>query len=125
MPIEEIHPLAAFAQRTIDRGAGLQLPGRDPCTRDVQYGGPGPDGEGGDATDRRWVMDTATLRAMLETAEQSPTGRCVVHQVGLRVRQHRAGDGHMYEIVYVVGSRPIPETHAALSGGGSITIRGS
>lgn len=122
MSLEGIHPLSAMAQRVIDRAGGLSLPGRDPCVRDVQYGGPGPDGEGGDPTDRRWMMDTATLRMMLEVAESSTSGRCVVHQFGVRVRQHRARDGHLYEVVHVVGGKPVAEEHAMLRGGSTLTI---
>lgn len=123
MSLNAILPLTAYAQREVDRGVGLQLPGRDPCLRDVQYGGPSPDGEGGDPTDRRLMLDTATLRAMLAVAEASTTGRCVVHQVGLRVRQYRARGGHLYEIVHLVGSKPTAEEHAALRGG-AIVIDG-
>lgn len=100
-------PLSALSQLSVER-PGLHQPGRDPCLRDVVYGGPQ------DPTDRRLILDTRTLRAMLEVAEASATGRVVIHSVGIRVRQHRAAGGHLYEIAYIEGRAPEAESSALM-----------
>jgi hypothetical protein len=78
---------------------GLQLPGRPLVLRDVQYGG------GDDRTDRRMVLDTAQLRMLLDMAENSTTGRVVLHRVGIRVMLLRDQSGHQYEWCSLVASK--------------------
>lgn len=117
MPDEPL-PLSALSERSI-RHAAIHMGGRDPIVRDVSYGGPGDD------TDRRLILDAGTLRAMLAVAEQSPTNRAVIHFFGVRVRQHRASNGHLYEMAYLVGTAPQAESSALAASaraGGPMTI---
>ena len=114
--MSEALPLSALSKLAFNR-AGLHLPGRDPVVADVQYGGPAePElAISGDPTDRRLILDSGTLDLLLQVARSSLTGRVVIHHAGVRVRQYRAPDGHLYEIVTLVGDAPKPEESAIIS----------
>ena len=77
---------------------------------DRTFGGPPePDiGNVGDPVDRRLVLSSAELRELLKVAEQSLTGRVVIHHAGVRVRCLEEG-GHRYESVRIVGGKVEPE----------------
>lgn len=77
---------------------------------DRTFGGPPePDlGNVGDPADRRLVLSTAELRHLIGIAEQSLTGRVVIHHAGVRVRCLEEG-GHRYESVRLVGGKVEPE----------------
>ena len=102
-------PLSALSKRIYERRA-LSHKG-ETVIADIQYGGPADAELGipGDATDRRFFFDTHTLRQLLEVAEQSLTGRVVVHHAGLRCRQYESG-GHRYEALTLIGDQPLPES---------------
>jgi len=93
------HPLTALSNRLHELPA-LQLPGRANRIRRFQVGGPE------DSADRRLELDTATLRMLLDIAEQSEAGICVVPQVGLDVSLWEDARGHRWEQVTIIGLEP-------------------
>jgi len=94
-------PLSALSDRQVER-AILHEPGRS-TVRDIEIGGPK------DPADRRLFLDVETLEALLAQARASLTGRVVIHGIGLRVRT-LLEDGHRWDVVYLLGREPVPET---------------
>lgn len=99
-------PLSALSAQIYERAA-ISRQG-ETVLKDVQYGGPPSEDNPGDLTDRRLYLDTRTLRQLLEVAENSLTGRVVIHHAGLRCRQYLAG-AHKYEVLTLVGDQPVAE----------------
>lgn len=87
----------------------LQRPGKDELVREVQLGGR----EAGQ--DRRLYLHRSELERMLERANQSITGRCVMDMVGLTVRLWRHKSGHLYETWSFDGVMK-PEQPSAIAG---------
>lgn len=101
----DLLPLSALSNLILQKDALSRAGER--IVRDVQYGGPE------DPTDRRLILDTRTLRQLLEVAESSITGRVIIHHAGVRCRQYESG-GHLYEVITLVGDQPISESVAFL-----------
>ena len=79
-------PISNYSEHKFDRP--LIHEGTARLVWDRTFGGPSePDlGNAGDPVDRRLILSTAELRKLLEIAEQSLTGRVVIHHAGVRVR---------------------------------------
>ena len=84
---------------------------------DRQFGGPAEPGLGnpGDHSDARLVLSRQELQALLAVAEQSITGRVVIHHAGIRVRLLEDG-GHRFKSIRLVGDKPVPETSTLFGG---------
>lgn len=96
-------PLSAFSLRNIAKTSPIQLPGRPEIVADRELGGPE------DPADRRLVLDTTTLRMLLDRAEASSTSRVVIHQVGFRVQTLADNSGHRWDHVTLLGLEAKPE----------------
>lgn len=95
-------PFDALSAHTLEHPA-LSRSG-ETVLRDDQIGGPG------DPADRRLILDSATLRALLSMAENSLSGRVVIHHAGVRRRHLRTSGGHVYEVLVLIGDQPVPES---------------
>jgi len=106
-------PLTALSRRNVIK-PGLQMgPDYPEVLQDYEIGGPE------DTTDRRLVVDTATLEELLRIARQALSGRVVLHSVGLRVQLLRdRQSGHRWEHCTLIGRQPRPEV-TLFDGGGS------
>jgi hypothetical protein len=84
---------------------------------DRQFGGPAELGLGnvGDPSDSRLVLSRQELEMLLKIAEQSITGRVVIHHAGIRVRLLEDG-GHRFKSIRLVGDPPAPETSSIFGG---------
>ena len=95
-------PLESLSRRSAYR-APLQLgPDHPRVLLEREIGGPE------DPADRRLVLDAALLRQLLEVAENSLTGRVVLHRIGLRVQVLDDGT-HRWEHLRLIGAPPVPE----------------
>ena len=81
----------------------LDKPDHDPCTRIEEYGGPSS------KRDQRLILSRKELGVLLEMAQDSPTGRVVINQAGLRVKFHRAKSGHTYTVWELLGLKPVAD----------------
>jgi len=104
-------PITSLSQRNVVRTPLQKGPSFPEVIRDFEVGGPE------DPADRRLILDSKTLRHLLDIAEGTPTGRVVLHQIGLRVQvlQERDG-GHRWENVTLIGTEAKPETSGLFTG---------
>lgn len=65
--------------------------------------------------DIRWILDAASLDALLQIARAGSSGRVVIHNATLQVRTWVGGDGHRYSTIAIGGSDPQPENPLIIS----------
>lgn len=95
-------PLSALSERMHEKPL-VQLPGRPERIRRFTIGGPE------EPRDRRLELDTATLRKLLDIAEQSEAGIVVIRQAGLDVSTWRNQAGHQWDQLTITGLEPKPK----------------
>lgn len=81
----------------------LQRPGADELLREDYFP------PRGHTQDARFILDAEALRALLDVAQQSITGRVVMHNASLRLRTWRGGDGKVYTTLGVLATEAVPE----------------
>lgn len=104
-------PITSLSQRNVVRTPLQRGPGFPEVLRDFEVGGPE------DPADRRLILDSKTLRHLLDLAETSPSGRVVLHHIGLRVQVlEDQPSGHRWENVSLIGTEAKPETSGLFKG---------